>query len=171
MYGRLTTEEINKKKDLLSKLLNNNYPILDIGNEEGHSGYIDFILIKSMDNNNIMKGTDKYNRPFIVFKAEFIFPDNTTMHTFTTFFKRYSDSELLWHACGHDGLNLFDTCGGATELQLIMLNELLSNNTLDLSNKSTDELDNFKLLWRSGITGDYKLKKDIYPTRINIGHT
>ena len=171
MGNRLTQEETNEREELLNKLIKIDVETLEIGDTEGHSGYIDFIHPNLLNNNNIMKGIDRYNRPFIVFKAEIILPNYTKIQTFTTFFQRFNDSKFTWHACGHHGLNLFDTCGGANNAQIKILYELLSNKTVSLDDIELDEIDNLKLLWRNSIKEeDYHELKYVYPVRINVGY-
>jgi len=63
------------------------------------------------------------------------------INTFTTFFQRYTDDSLLWHACGHNGPLLFDTVGGANITQLKLLDDLLKNGYVDL----TQDMDYEKL--------------------------
>ena len=98
---------------LINKIMDFNCNILDIGNKIGSTSYIDFIKQTDLEKNNIMKGNDCFGRKFIVFKATYIFKDNTIKKTFSTFFQRYTDNNILWHICGHDGELIFDTCGGA----------------------------------------------------------
>lgn len=122
--------EFNK---LINKIMDFNCDILDIGEKIGHTSYIDFIKQTDLENNNIMKGYDCFRRKFIVFKATYIFEDNTIKKTFSTFFQRYTDNDRLWHICGHDGSLIFDTCGGAKLEQLEIIEKLLYNGFIELN--------------------------------------
>lgn len=126
--------EFNK---LINKIMKYNCHILDIGDKIGTTSYIDFIKQTDLGENKIMKGVDCFKRPFIVFKATYIFDDNTVKKTFSTFFQRYGDSDRLWHICGHDGPLLFDTCGGARLEHLQIMEKLLYDGFIELD-------DNFK---------------------------
>lgn len=169
MGNQLSRSEIDEREKLIKKILNiKNINKLDIGNRVGHSEYIDFIEPELLVNDDILRGTDIYSRSFIVFKAEIILQDNSKIQTFTTFFKRYHDSNIIWHACGHYGLNLFDTCGGANNKQINILHELLSNKTIDLSDMKIEQINELKLLWNNN-SDNYE--KNIYPIRIDLGHS
>lgn len=95
-------------------------PILDIGNREGYTGYIDFITCGLMTAST-MKGIDKHNRPFISIR----FRQNDIIQVLTLF-KRYSDLESLWvtnsiELQGYEGVNkLHETFGK-------MLSEIINN--------------------------------------------
>lgn len=60
-------------------------PIIDIGDREGETGYIDFIKPKEMQS-PIMRGTDKYNRKFFTIRAKH--KKSNRFYT-QTFFRRY----------------------------------------------------------------------------------
>ena len=47
---------------------NNSYPILDVGNRQGMTDYIDFIH-ESEVTSPVMRGIDRFKRPFIVMKV------------------------------------------------------------------------------------------------------
>jgi hypothetical protein len=68
-------------------------PIYKIKNH-GCSDYIDFINITNFDNNNFIRGIDKYNRPFI----SFLFDKTNTL--VITLFQRYSDNKYRWVSGG-----------------------------------------------------------------------
>jgi hypothetical protein len=157
----------------LQNIMDYNCKILDIRERFGNTGYIDFIK-QSEVTENIMKGIDDNERPFIVFKAEFVYNTNNTntntntnnkntkiiKKTFTTFFQRYTDNKLLWHTCGHDGELLFDSNGGANLVQLKMVEELLKNGYIDL----TPDMDIYQLRLKINYTNPY-------PIRIQLGHS
>lgn len=136
MGNSISQEEINIRNEYLSKIIKLNLPILDIGTQNGSTEYLDFIKPDELGSNNIMKGFDCASRPFIVFRAEFEYSNGLKKKIFTTFFQRYSDNQLLWHCCGHYGVHIMDTTGGANTEQIKMLYELFSS-------------------------GEYKINKDI----------
>ena len=74
-------------------LIPNECPILDIGQEAGHTDYIDFIGVKDVTH-PIMCGIDKYKRPFITLRVFNRNTDETSVHTL---FQRYSEvGSTLW---------------------------------------------------------------------------
>lgn len=136
---------------------------LDVSHRYGHTSYIDFIEKSEIPENiNVMKGKDDFERPFVVFKAEIIYENSKfNKKTFTTFFQRYTDDLLLWHACGHDGPILFDTAGGTNITQLKLLDDLLKNGSVDLTPDTNYEELRFLL---NG-------KAFIKPTKIQLGYS
>ena len=110
-------------------------PILDIGERQGATGYIDFIQPEELGSLSIMKGRDYYGRPFIVFKSSLIMSrDTSPIECFTTVFKRYTErSNMIYHTAGHYGRLLFATEGGMTLRQLHTLYDLLSNKTVEMT--------------------------------------
>jgi len=135
MGNQISDETRSLMKDELSIIFNYECPRLDIGKRVGHSEYIDFIQEEELLDNNIMKGTDSYRRKFIVIKAIVILKNGERKKTFSTFFQRYSENDLLWHCCGHHGVNLMDTCGGMNIGQIIFLRELLYNKKCELTSE------------------------------------
>lgn len=117
---------------LIKSIMNFDCKKLNVSFRYGTTNYIDFIKQSELQE-NVMKGIDDFNRPFIVFKAEIIY-DNSKFNikTFTTFFQRYTDDKLLWHSCSHDGPLLFDTSGGANISQLKLLDDLLKNGHVNI---------------------------------------
>lgn len=78
-------------------------PILDIGEREGGTGYIDFIDPSEMTA-PIMRGVDKYNREFFVIRAK----NNTTgEHSCTCYFERAGDQPGTWATGLKSGFKLF----------------------------------------------------------------
>ena len=154
------------RADLIKEInciMTNNFDILDVGHRHGGTSYIDFIQQNELpENTNVMKGFDDFGRPFIVFKAEIMYENpEYNKKTFTTFFQRYSDDDCLWHACGHDGPNIFDTVGGTNITQLKFLDNLLKNGFVEL----TPDMDYDKL--RLNLSG----KAFIKPNKIQLGHS
>jgi hypothetical protein len=150
------------RMSLIKSIMDIDCNTLDVSHRYGSTSYIDFIEQSELEKNiNIMKGIDDFKRPFVVFKAEIIYENSTfNIKTFTTFFQRYVDDSLLYHACGHDGPLLFDTVGGTNISQLKLLDELLKNGYVDL----TPDMD-FKEL-RLTLNG----KAFIQPTKIQLGY-
>jgi hypothetical protein len=170
MGNSLSQEEIEIRTQYLDKIKYLNVPILDIGNKNGVTDYLDFIKPEELKSNNIVKGRDISSRPFIVFKAEFEYPNGIKKKTFTTFFQRYSDNDLLWHSCGHYGINLMCTDGGASGEQIKMLYELLSSGEYKINREIIHEQRlNFKI--NDDIIFYENLTDDDYPTIIRIGET
>lgn len=158
MGNILTEDECTKRNEYIRKIKNLNFPILDIGTKNGMTGYLDFIKPTELGANNIMKGVDNWGRAFIIFKAEFEFEDGSKKQTFTTFFQRYNDNELLWHTCGHYGSIVINTEGGTSNDQFEMLYILLSEGKYEFTKENIEKL---KL----------NLSRDKCPTCVKIGHT
>jgi hypothetical protein len=141
-----------------------NCKTLDVRDRFGDTNYIDFIK-QSEVTENIMKGVDDNERPFIVFKAELVYNTNNTntkiiKKTFTTFFQRYTDNKLLWHTCGDDGDLLFDSNGGANLVQIKLIEELLKNKYIDL----TPDMDIYQLRLKINY-------EKPYPIKIQLGYS
>ena len=127
--------EFNK---LINKIMDFNCNVLDIGAKIGSTSYIDFIKQTDLGENNIMKGYDCFGRKFIVFKATYIFNDNTFKKTFSTFFQRYTDNDKLWHTCGHDGELIFYTDGGAKLEHFQIIEKLLYDGFIELDDTNRE---------------------------------
>ena len=145
----------------LQNIMDYNCKTLDVRERFGHTNYIDFIK-QSEVTENIMKGIDDHERPFIVFKSELVYNTNSKIikKTFTTFFQRYTDNKLLWHTCGHDGDLLFDSNGGANLVQIKLIEEILKNGYIDL----TPDMDIYQLRLKINY-------EKPYPIRIQLGHS
>lgn len=169
MGNSLSEEDRVIRKEYLDKMQNIDIPKLDIGNRNGTTGYLDFIKPDELGTNNIMKGWDYGFRPFFVFKAEFEYPNGLKKKTFTTFFQRYSDNELLWHCCGHYGPNLMYTEGGTNNEQIKILYELFSSGVYTINK---DQLNESRLNFRIN-ERDFEdnLTDDDYPINIKLGHS
>lgn len=114
-------------------LVNFNCPILNVEKRRGHTDYIDFINQKEVEDNMLMKGVDCTGRCFITVKADIILLNGSIIHTFSTFFQRYSNVNDLWHCCGHDGRVLMHSEGGMTIPQFKFLHDLIVNKEMDLT--------------------------------------
>jgi len=138
MGNNITKETVTEMEHVIKNITSYDCPTIDIGNNMGHSGYIDFIDPSYTNDNEIVKGIDVYNRQFIVIKASYILNDGNCEHLFSTFFNRYNDNSILWHCCGHYGQYMMHTDGGMCVDQLTFLNKLLQTKEIIL----TDELIN-----------------------------
>jgi hypothetical protein len=119
--------------------MKNDYPILDIGNKNGYTDYLDFIKFNDLTA-PIMKGYDQFNRAFFVLRAIITKSDGSTLKTMETFFQRYSDYEDVWHGCGHDGPYFLSTEGGIKLNQINFIKNLLENKKIDLTDELMDDI-------------------------------
>lgn len=126
---------------IAKEIYNINCPVFDIGKKIGSTGYIDFI-----DTNDFpepfRKGIDLMDRKFISFRAIVEYKEGQTKETFTTLFKRYSNSEKIWMGAGTNP-HLFYTQGGSTVDQLKLVLQLLKEKSVDVTE---DMLANCRLL-------------------------
>ena len=74
-----------------------NTPICNI-KKIGHGDYIDFLNITNFKNTNIIRGIDKYKRPFISFLY------NQEKNIITTLFQRYTEDKYRWVSGGRTPL-------------------------------------------------------------------
>jgi hypothetical protein len=146
--------------NLYRQILSIECETLDVGNANGVTGYIDYIEQKNLTG-PIAKGVEFCGRGFIVWKANCVLTDNKKTkeyQTFTTFFKRYQDSDsVLYHTCGHDGINLFSTEGGCTENQMKFLLKLLKDREVTL-NREQIESNRIFVVNRTDISDDATLQ-------------
>lgn len=129
----MSTEEITEN------IYNIECSTLDIEDRTGMTGYIDFIQPTEFPE-SFRKGTDKFGRKFVTFRADIYYANGHHYETFTTLFQRYKDTEHLWMTAGQlrKVKLLFETIGGANIHQLNLLHELLKNGFVDV----TDEMIN-----------------------------
>ena len=80
MGNSFNKEQRHQFKFLIDSILNNNYPILDIGNNMGDTDYLDFIKYEDTSS-PVMKGRDKYNRPFFVIRGQILCSDGNTINS------------------------------------------------------------------------------------------
>ena len=116
------TQTKNKLESLYDEL---DVPILDIGDRQGDTDYIDFLTLDEVTE-PVMKGIDKFSRKFIVVK--FMVDEEKLMQTF---FQRYTEGSL-WMGCGHSTRNLIDTQGGIKEEQEHFIRELINNGSAEI---------------------------------------
>jgi hypothetical protein len=148
------------------KIFNYDCLMLDINIRRGNTGYIDFIKPDELTDLDIMKGTDMYERQFIVFKSE-LTCNETKIRSFTTFFQRYKNSETLYHTAGHyGGPCLFITEGGATLEQIEYLDKLLETGEIELGYEDANK---FRINYNNTYNSDEEKKNFKY--KIKLGWT
>jgi hypothetical protein len=141
MGNSLTQEQIQERTDIITNINKLNFDILDIGDKNGSTGYLDFFQPSDLkDGLSIMKGQDMAGRKFFVFKSIFEFEDGSVFENFTSFFQRFYDNELLWHCCGHYGPYIMNTEGGTSNEQFKFIFELLTNDCVQLNKEKCDKL-------------------------------
>ena len=109
-----------------------NTPILDLGNRQGTTEYIDYIEWGEVIS-PVMTGVDKFNRKFIVVKATI---DGVETPLMQTFFQRYSDTSKDTSVWISDFRDYFiDTVGGMTKEQIQLIQDLIDgkNPTIERS--------------------------------------
>ena len=124
---------MNTHEEIYLELNKLTFNSLDIGDQVGHTDYIDFISSKDASD-DIMTGIDIYHRKFFTIKAT-IKSDNIEIHTFSIFFQRYTDNEFRWQMCGNCHPYLFDTSGGISLEQLNLLYNLMTYNKVTLNSE------------------------------------
>lgn len=167
MGNTISQQESNIRREFIEKIKNLKLPILDIGLKNGSTEYLDFITPGELGYNNIMKGIDSNSRPFIVFNAEFEYPNGLKKMTFTTFFQRYTNDNLLWMCCGNHGTNLMETTGGTNTEQYKLLYELFSSGEYKINK---DIIFEQKLIFRINNDDSNDLTDDDFPTIIRLGN-
>ena len=170
MGNTLSDEQVEERLKYLNKIFDLEFPNLDLGNRQGFTSYIDFIKPEELGTNNVMIGKDESLRPFVVFKAEFEYPNGFKKKTFTTFFKRYYDNDILYHCCGHYGTLLMDTQGGSSNEQIKMLYELLVSGEYKLDKNKINE---FGLNYQMGYLNSFEdeIDENILPIGIKLGYS
>ena len=79
-------------------------PMLDIGNNRGHTGYIDFVSSVMM-RTGVMKGIDAWRRPFMVFRFA-----QEGRSGVLSMFRRYTDASSIWVTAGASILGYEGVC-------------------------------------------------------------
>jgi hypothetical protein len=115
------------------------FPILDIGIRVGTTYYIDFIEEHELQDKQVMRGIDYYDRRFIVFKCNLIYPDGSKTEHFTTVFQRYTQDNLRYHTAGCGQL-LFFTDNDMNIYQMNMLIHLLTYGEYSLTKEQLPQL-------------------------------
>ena len=126
-----TNLSVKRVYSVMEKIYKKNLPILELGDRVGATQYIDFIN-KSEVTHPVMKGTDCYNRKFIVIK---VIVDKKLC--IQTFFQRYDDSNQLWMGAIVRGncYSLLDTCGGMLYSQAELLKDVIEEKQVRLEEK------------------------------------
>jgi hypothetical protein len=88
-----------KMLELLNPIKLYKIPIFII-NKYGWGDYIDYINIEYFNTSKIIRGIDKYNRPFI----SFLIDENRNI--ITTLFQRYTDDKYRWVSGGRTPLEM-----------------------------------------------------------------
>ena len=118
--------------DIFNSIYDKDLNIYDLCEKMGSTGYIDFITDKDLSN-EIVKGIDVYNRKFIIFKANFIYPNNKKIYTLSTIFQRYTDCNTCFMCCGNHHKYLLYSDGGLRKCELELVNNLITNGFVDLT--------------------------------------
>jgi hypothetical protein len=141
MGNIITSPTRENMQDIYKQILSIECETLDVGNANGPTGYIDYIQQTDLYG-QIAKGVDSFGRGFISWKAECLLTNDNrfiVFKTFTTFFKRYIESDsVLYHTCGHDGQNLFSTEGGCSKDQMTFLLKLLTDKNIVLNKQQIE---------------------------------
>jgi hypothetical protein len=116
---------------VLEKIYHRNFPVLDIGERIGPTGYIDFIPLKEITH-PVMIGNDFFKRKFIIIKA-IVYKKICVQ----TFFQRYSDNVDLWMGCHVNGdcYNLLETVGGMKYSQALLIKDIVEGKNVKLEEK------------------------------------
>ena len=114
--GNTTSAENYEDNNQCPLTIPDTIPILDVGDRQGATNYIDFIDVDEVTS-PVMTGIDKFNRRFVVIKAQI--EDHEYMQTF---FQRYTN-ENLWISDFRN--NFLETYGGMTIEQLDLLQDLI----------------------------------------------
>ena len=124
---------------IFNRLQVQDIPILEIGNRSGYTDYIDFITTEDLGNNNIMRGRDAYNRPFLCVKVNVYEETSDTVQTESaiegtlqkyeavgTFFQRYTDSHsaIAFGTCYPQNLIYDDSRVRSERDQIIIANRI-----------------------------------------------
>ena len=135
----METENDTTFLSLLRRIFDFRCKTLDAKERRGMTDYIDFFKKNDFKDLTegplVMKGIDFMGRDFIVFQCALVYSSGYTpeVNMFTVFFKRFANSDLVWHCAGHDGPILFDTLGGARLEQLKIIKTLLYDGYVDIS--------------------------------------
>ena len=112
-------------------------PILKSNDRLSSTCYIDYFTWDEVTH-SVMKGIDKYSRPFIVVKMVVIKKQEGSdklelINIMQTFFQRYTGAGSHWMGCGHATPNLVDTCGGMTPIQVKFIDKLITNGKIKIN--------------------------------------
>lgn len=113
-------------------VLPDDIPVLDIGNRQGYTDYIDFLTLEEVTS-PVMKGVDMFNRPFVVVKFNVTKPDEVDLELMETFFQRYTIPTNLYQGCGHATPLVFETSGGMSHEQFDAVERIIAGEELILT--------------------------------------
>jgi hypothetical protein len=121
----------------LGALFSTDCVVLDLGDRQGWTSYIDFIRPDELADEDAMKGVDAFGRRFLAFKCTVRTTTGeqppAVRRLFTTVFQRYQSDDDLYHTAGHYGTHLLTTTGGADVAQIELVGELLRTGRVDLT--------------------------------------
>lgn len=151
-----TTNSIETAEQFARFVENLDVPELDVKDREGRTNYIDFIQ-KDEITSPVMKGKDKYSRPFVIIKAIGKLGSGKETPLSQTFFERYprdksikigepghpfsgmewlvperQGDEIIWMGCGRHGDHIFSTYGGMKANHFNLLKDLIEGKTISL---------------------------------------
>jgi hypothetical protein len=139
MGNTISNETQTKMMHLIHIICSFECPIINMENRNGTTDYLDFIEPSELNDSDVVKGIDKFGRKLLVVKATFTLSNGQKIHSFSTFFQRYSDSQITWHCCGHYGLNLMNTEGSMELKQFEFLEKLLRVKEIELNDDIINE--------------------------------
>ena len=115
-------------------------PLLDIGQQKGNWGYINFIEEYQLGPSAVVKGADCIGRSFLALKAEFVLENGDRVPTFSTFYQKYVNNKNIWQCYNYIGKELLWTSyiGDGYPIdkeQTALLKELLTYQRIELTAK------------------------------------
>lgn len=110
----------------------------------------------------ILRGTDFLGRDFIAFQCVVVYSSGYLheVNMFSIFLKRFANNNLVWHCVGHDDAPiLFDTAGGASVEQVKLIETLLYDGYVDVSED---------LIYNNSIQIKHRLLNNVNETPVGI---
>jgi hypothetical protein len=113
-------------------------PLLNIGEQKGDWGYINFITEKDLGQSAVMKGHDCIGRAFLVLKAEFILAEGPPIPVFATLYQKYVNNKTIWQCFNYPGMEFLYTSylGDGypiDDMQIALFVALLEEKRIDLT--------------------------------------
>lgn len=130
MGNSISLEQRDQIQDTICEIFSRDFPIFNLGERCGHTGYIDFIHHEELGKNNVVKGFDIHGRCFLVFKCE-IAGDPTARYCITLF-QRYREDDIFYMFSENLNKQLFLTEGGVRIDQLNAVNELFESRSIEV---------------------------------------
>ena len=84
-------------------------PVLNIGEQKGDWGYINFIHEKDLGQSAVMKGQDCIGRAFLALKAEFMLAEGPPIPVFATLYQKYVNNKTIWQCFNYPGMEFLKT--------------------------------------------------------------